>query len=174
MNKAKLITNPAIVGPGGWILLHIMAKNANTAESKIAFIDFMQVLSYNFPCKKCRTHIQAYLRDHPFEPYMNLINENGEDLGMFKWSWIFHNTVNERLNKDYVDWETAWDMYNIDKQVCTKCSGANSGTNSGTNSATNSETNSYDDSNETRRITEIKKPLDKKAIIQGYFMKKRK
>jgi Erv1 / Alr family len=163
MKKTKLISNPAIIGSGAWYIITLKAKHAITDEAKNEFIDFMYMLSVEFICGNCRNHIQAYLRDHPFEPYMNLKNDKGEDVGMFKWVWTFHNAVNIRLAKPYVDWETAWGMYDTGAEVCTNCTGSNS----------NSQRNSFDDSFEKDKIKEVKKPImmDKKAIIQGYFKK---
>jgi hypothetical protein len=164
MKKAKLITNPERIGSGIWFVIHLKAKHATTEQTKNEFIDFMYLLSVEFPCNRCRTHIQSYLREHPFEPYMNLKNNEGEDIGLFKWSWLFHNAVNNRLAKPFVDWETAWGMYDTGREVCTNCTGSNS----------NSQRNSFDDSSERDKIKDVKNPImvDKKAIIQGYFAKK--
>ena len=131
-----------------WFTIHTMAKHADTLERKNQFIDYMYLLATEFPCGKCRNHIQEYLRNNPFEPFMNMKNQIGEDIGMFKWSWIFHNAVNTRLGKPYMDWDTAWQMYDTGREVCTDCG-----------------TNSYEDE---------KKKLRKEEIIKGYFLKKRK
>ena len=49
---------------------------------------------------------------------------------MFYWSWLFHNAVNSRIGKDYVDYNTAWDMYSDDEMsVCTSNCGKEPGTN---------------------------------------------
>jgi len=167
MKKAKFISNPAVIGPGIWNCVHLKAKHSTTEQTKNEFIDFMYLLSVEFMCGKCRIHIQEYLRNHPFEPYMNLKNEKDEDIGMFKWAWLFHNAVNERLGKSFVDWQTAWEMFDTGREVCTNC----------TNSNSNSQRNSYDNSSENEKIKEVKKKpimMDKKAIIQGYFLKKHK
>ena len=155
MSKAKFPSNPAIIGPGIWYSIHIKAKHATTPQTKSDFIDYMYLLSVEFPCGKCRGHIQEYIRDHSFDPFMNIVTERG-DIGMFKWAWMFHNTVNMRLHKPYVDFDTAWEMFDTGREVCTNCSG----------SLNNSPANSYEDA---------KKPnmVDKKKIIQGYFSKKR-
>ena len=131
-----------------WFTIHTMAKHADTLERKNQFIDFMYTLSVEFPCGKCRNHIQEYLRNNPFEPFMNMKNEMGEDIGMFKWSWLFHNTVNTRLHKPYVDWNTAWEMFDTGREVCTNCSS----------------------SPVSSRIIENK--ADKEKIVKGYFLKK--
>lgn len=178
MSKAKLISNPAIIGPGIWQAITFMAKHATTDLKKNEFIDYMYMLSVEFPCGKCRTHIQEYLRENSFEPFMNLTNENGEQIGMFKWVWMFHNAVNLRLHKPFVDFQTAWEMFDTGREVCTNCSNSMS--------QNNSANTSYEDSFE-----ENKKPIkqylevppqkqnpkprtyvDKKLIVQSYFLKK--
>jgi hypothetical protein len=144
--KKKIVSNPAQIGIGMWISIHLMAKNATNIYTKNSFIDYMYMLSQEFPCGKCRTHIQEYLKTHSFDPFMDMQNENG-DIGMFKWSWIFHNAVNTRLGKPYLDWNTALEMYYPEptSQICTNC-----------DEHTESPLNK----------------IDKKSIIQGYFMKR--
>ena len=147
MSKVKIPSNPAVIGVGIWILLHIKSKHATTLQTKNEFIDLMYLLSVEFPCGKCRGHIQEYLRDHPFEPFMNMLNEKGEDVGMFKWTWMFHNTVNNRIHKPHMEWVTAWGMYNSDIEPCTDCG------------------------DKEEEINVQDKP-DTNKIIQGYFMRK--
>ena len=115
----KLITNPKIIGPGAWFTIHLMAKNATTKELKDAFIVFMELLREYFPCKKCRKHINEYLNKNPIRDFYNIKDNKGNDIGMFKYTWLFHNTVNTRLDKQYIDWDTAWAMYDdTDISVC--------------------------------------------------------
>lgn len=126
LEDIKRLANPEIVGPGVWFSIHLLAKNASTIAKKDHFIDYMKQLSLDFPCMKCRTHIQAYLKDNPFEPYYTILNEEGDDIGLFKWSWAFHNTVNNRLGKPYMEFQTAWDMYSDDSDmVCSQDCGSN-------------------------------------------------
>ena len=141
--EPKLITDPSKIGPGYWQIIHFKARNSDTLKLKQDFIDFMYLLSVEFPCGNCRNHIQKYLKENPFEPFMNLKNEHGEDIGMFKWSWLFHNAVNIRIHKPYVDWDTAWEMYNTNKEICTDCG-----------------------------IDSIENKKKKEEIIRGYFLKK--
>lgn len=142
-----------------WFTIHIMAKHADTIERKNQFIDYMYLLSAEFPCGKCRLHIQEYLKANPFEPFMNMVNEKGEDIGMFNWSWLFHNTVNIRLNKPYVDWDTAWQMYDSGREVCTNC-GVSNLSNDNVSNVSNDNVSNQD------------KKIDKEKIVKGYFLKK--
>jgi hypothetical protein len=194
--NGKIPTNPKLYG-AVWTIMHLMAKHANTDEKKKEFMNFLYLLSVEFPCGNCRNHIQAYLHEHPFEPFMNMINEKGEDIGMFKWSWMFHNTVNARIHKPIMEWETAYHMYDTGHEICTNCSASTSRNNSLNNSLNNSaespnlirKDNTYQDSfEEDKKVTllapphpnknSIKPPkgspryVDKKTIVQGYFLKK--
>lgn len=196
--NGKIPTNPKLYG-AVWTIIHIMARRAVTEEQKKEFMNFMYMLSVEFPCGNCRTHIQAYLHEHSFDPFMNMLNEKGEDIGLFKWSWIFHNTVNARLHKPIMDWETAWHMYDTGHEICTNCSTSrNNSTNNSHESLNNSANNStespglprkndsYEDSFENdKKVTLLSPPkssvnkpkgspryVDKQKIIQGYFLKK--
>ncbi len=118
---AKLTSDPASIGPGMWLSIHFKAKHATTEETKKEFIDYMYLLSIEFPCGKCRAHIQEYLETHPFTDFLNMTNEKGQHIGMFRYSWLFHNTVNLRLHKPFVNWQTAVAMFNTDGQPCESC-----------------------------------------------------
>lgn len=121
-NIPPVSTDPKIIGPGIWFVIHLTARRAKDEQSKQAFVALMKSLAAKFPCEKCRTHINAYLTKNSFEPYWNAKHTNGEENGMFTWSWNFHNTVNTRLGKPYVDYETAWNMYGDGITICTsKC-----------------------------------------------------
>lgn len=110
MSLAKL-ADPRYVGPGGWFSIHTMARFADTPDKKRCFVVFMREFCREFRCGECSGHCQKYLQDHPIEPYFNLRSSRGEEIGCFKWSWMFHNAVNNRLGKPIVDWKTAYEMY---------------------------------------------------------------
>ena len=138
-DHSKLITDPRILGPSAWTFIHIKAKMATDEQT---FIDEMYFHYYNFPCLNCRKHIQEYMNTHPFEHFSGMTNSSGRQIGMFRWSWLFHNTVNQRLEKPYMDWDTACEMYEINEDTFTPC------TNCGTDTS-----------------------VDKTKIVQGYFLK---
>ena len=121
MSEKRDITKPDIFGPGIWFVMHTMAYQATTPEKIEAFVGFIHTMSETLPCIECRNHCSEYVRQNPPEKY-RLISQNGILIGMFKWSWLFHNTVNKRLNKSLIDWETAFAMYGADSEVCSlKC-----------------------------------------------------
>ena len=109
--KPKILSDPKIIGPGIWLQIHIKGMKAVDDKSKADFIDYVWFQAETFPCENCKKHINEYIRLHPFDHLYNAKNDKGEEIGMFKWGWMFHNTVNTRLRKPYMDWETAWEMY---------------------------------------------------------------
>lgn len=141
----EMTTDPKKIGPGVWSTIHLKAKIALDAVSKEDFVKEMHFHYHYFPCLNCRKHIQEYMDTHPFQPFMTLIDENGVDVGLFKWSWYFHNAVNKRLGKPYMPWETAYELYHLAEhqiQPCTDC--GNNG-----------------------------KVVDKKKIVETYFRQKK-
>ena len=159
--EPKILSDPSKLG-GIWVFLHIKAKNAIDNESKEEFINDMKMLYNEFPCAKCRGHIREYMNSHPFEPFYNMKNNEGREIGMFKWSWMFHNAVNTRLYKPYLDWITACEMYELDKEriePCTHC-----GISDSKASLSDIEVNNTSDEND--------KKVDKTKIVQGYFKRK--
>jgi len=113
------LSDPTIIGPGVWYVTHLKAKNATDGAKIQEFIDYMHLLADNFSCKTCRKHINQYIKDHPFEDLIYFNDENGR-IGMFKWAWMFHNAVNTRIKKPYMDWKTAWGMYNEEFTICSE------------------------------------------------------
>jgi hypothetical protein len=101
-------------GPGVWFSIHILALKAVDNSSKKMFIEFIDILSDTFPCIKCRKHIKNYVSEHPIQKFWN------EENGFFKWSWIFHNVVNLRLNKPIMEYSEALEKYTILHDTCTK------------------------------------------------------
>lgn len=99
------------LGPGQWFTIHKMAKRAVTEEKKRRFVDFMNDVCEEMRCNRCKDHMSVYMKNNSFSPYWNYHDVDGTQIGMFKWSWIFHNSVNLRLNKPYIDWDTAKKMY---------------------------------------------------------------
>lgn len=117
-------TDPEYVGPGAWNTIHRMAFSAKTKEQQTIFIQSMNDICSGFPCLNCRYHCSEYIRNHPMEEYVNMsVDVNGEKLplGLFLWSWKFHNAVNARLKKPIMDWNTAYNIYSDnDNLVCNK------------------------------------------------------
>jgi hypothetical protein len=114
-----MITDPSKFG-SIWTLIHVMAKHATTNELKEQFIKFMETLSEIFMCEKCRKHIADFMQKNPIRNYFNIKDEKGNDIGMFKYTWLFHNAVNVRLKYPILDWNDALSMYDDSISVCNK------------------------------------------------------
>ena len=117
-------TDPKYVGPGTWNVIHRRAYNATTTKLQIIFIEFMKDICYGFPCVVCKDHCTEYIKNHPMEEYTGVsININGKPvlLGLFIWTWKFHNAVNARLKKPIMSWNTAYNLYSTTEVlVCSK------------------------------------------------------
>jgi hypothetical protein len=120
MEHVDRLSDPKVVGPGVWWMTHMLARDAIDKESIDKFIKHMNFLAANFSCKNCRKHINEYMRLHSFDDLKNLKNKDGELIGMFKWTWLFHNAVNTRIGKPYIEWETAVEMFYTEPEVCSK------------------------------------------------------
>lgn len=122
----KDYTDPKYVGPGTWNVIHRTAFNAQTHQLQLQFIDNMKLICKGFPCTVCKGHCTKYIEDNPMEEYLDVsIEMEGKKmaLGMFIWSWKFHNAVNARpnLNKPIMTWDTAYNLYSgTESLVCSK------------------------------------------------------
>ena len=129
--KFKDNADPAYIGPGTWHTLQTMAFHARSKKDQLGFIKQMKLICNYFPCEKCRGHCKEYIKNHPLEEYLGATIEQpniGADmaLGMFIWVWKFHNSVNNRIGKNIMSWEQAFQLYantNEQKSDCSKCSG---------------------------------------------------
>ena len=112
-------TNPKVIGPGMWIDIHTMARNVKDWHDKKAFEKHMQRLRTTFPCSTCRQHLNEYMDTHPLQPYWTKLDpQTGKDIGLFEWTYLFHNAVSTRLGKPHMDWDTAKALYDPDSDVC--------------------------------------------------------
>lgn len=109
------------LGPGLWFSIHFDAKNAITDELKDAFERKIENLKNNFPCEKCKPHFIEFVNTHPLQLFRDLTSDTGEDVGFFKWSYIFHDMVNIRLNKKRPTYEDVYNFYYIFGNNCSSC-----------------------------------------------------
>lgn len=119
MSNKNKITQPSVFGPGKWHDIHTIAKDAITDDKKKNFLYFMGYVRDNLPCLECRGHCGNYMKTNPLEPFFNVYDDKGNDIGLFKWSWQFHNAVNQRLKKPIMTWNEAMDLYYNEDGVCT-------------------------------------------------------
>jgi hypothetical protein len=122
------------LGPGIWFTIHLDAKNAVTDELKDQFITRMENLANNFPCDKCKPHFILFLQQYPLNLFRNITGDSDSriagssdtgvafsDIGFFKWSYIFHNMVNKRLNKPQLTFEEVYNYYYVTGNNCHSC-----------------------------------------------------
>lgn len=115
-------SDPRIWGPGVWFNIHTLALH----QTRDYFIKYIRFVIEKLPCGECSNHAISYVEQNPPENYVGIKNDDGEDISMFKWTWIFHNAVNTRLGKKYIDYDTAINMYD-DSVVCeSSCTDNNS------------------------------------------------
>lgn len=121
MTDLKKLSDPDSFGPGAWLVIHTLAFDAITNDKKKCFEETMKVIQRGLKCEMCKIHCGKYLKKHPMRDYWNVLDRKGKDIGMFKWTWAFHNAVNTRLGKPVMDWDTAYHLYSDSKDtVCTK------------------------------------------------------
>ncbi len=110
-HEKRELSNPKVSGPGAWYAIHTMAAHVETREEETNCIRNIKLFCNNFKCLTCRGHAQEYIKQHPMEPYLNVKDDVGRKIGLFKWTWIFHNFVNTRLGKPYINFPTAYSIY---------------------------------------------------------------
>ena len=98
-------TNPKYIGPGTWNVIHTLAYNAQTSSMQKNFMRTMETIVNFFPCEVCRGHSIDYLKNHPMRDYLS------DALGLFVWTWKFHNHVIYRTNKQQMSWDMALHIY---------------------------------------------------------------
>jgi len=109
------ISDPKKIGPGVWGTWHALTLKQTSLEDKKILMTTIQWTIETFKCLVCRAHAIEYLADNPFPQ----LSKNGEEL--FIWTIDFHNVVNERLGKEYIDIEDAkkiWSGENVCLQDC--------------------------------------------------------
>lgn len=111
-------SDPKVFGPGMWYVIH----NTALKMGEETFSDWIYITLSSIPCLKCRTHAMEYLKQNPLDLFKDVYDEeDGELVGMFKWSWNFHNTVNQKLKKSTLDYRTAYRMYRNESICSSDC-----------------------------------------------------
>ena len=87
--------SPATWGPAIWIFLHTMAaklKEDKYAQLAPQLFSFIQKICSNLPCPDCAAHARSFLSKIVFSRVATKVD-------LIRLLFIFHNTVNRRLNK---------------------------------------------------------------------------
>lgn len=123
MNEAKF-QDPVIIGPGIWFQMHLQAAHATTPQLKAAFRENIKLLIDNFKCTKCQEHFRKFYEKYPLNRYENIRDQEGNDIGYFRWTWELHDQVNAFLKKPRPSLKEAYSYYRDETAgVCTDCGG---------------------------------------------------
>lgn len=108
----QMFFDPILFGPGMWYQIHTDSLLCNTFNLKYHFMARMNLLCDNFKCDECKIHFKKFIDTHPIQNYFNMLDPVlKKDIGMFKWTWEFHNDVNRRLEKYQPTFEEAYQFY---------------------------------------------------------------
>lgn len=103
-------------GPGLWVALHSMTfdyPENPSLEDKQRYRAFFHTLKYVLPCGTCRAHYtEGIEKKMPIEPAL----KNRDTLS--RWLVDFHNSVNQRLGKPIVSYESVKEKYNMMRGQC--------------------------------------------------------
>jgi len=102
------------IGPGIWFKIHSDGIAATTQSLKESFVININALCDGFKCKHCQPHFRKYISMYPIENYFNIKNKKGIDIGIFQWTWEFHNAVNLRLGKYQPTLEESYEYFTND------------------------------------------------------------
>lgn len=99
-------------GPPGHKLLHSIAfsysfyddknnKNDNNNKniSKRDVVSFFKSIQYVLPCIYCRRSYKQYYNELPISEYIYNNNNNNKTKNLFKWVYLIHNKINDKLRK---------------------------------------------------------------------------
>jgi len=103
------------VCPGQWFEFHTKPLIYKDDDIKLNIIIIELIdLKDNFFCSECREHIKSFYEKYPLNEYIkNKMKDNGysKSQSIFRWTWLLHNNVNDRLDKETMPYSLAYDMY---------------------------------------------------------------
>ena len=111
------------IGPSIWDTMHSFATQVTNQKKFQAFLLFIASIKELLPCEECRRHFILFAQkmlDKNSDLYIYNFNYKN---GVFYWTWLVHNMVNERLGKPNFPYKTAYKMYyksnnNVCKESC--------------------------------------------------------
>lgn len=108
-------------GPGYWNMIHKQAFDIKNSKREDEFIIEIKKKFIAFPCKSCSDEALKYLRNNDISKMKNIKLDNGKLIGMFYWTFVFHNVVNLKLGKPQMDFEIALTLYEDDEKCEDTC-----------------------------------------------------
>tara|TARA_B110000977_G_C11064313_1_gene487195 strand:- start:1268 stop:1774 length:507 start_codon:yes stop_codon:yes gene_type:complete len=91
-----------IWGPSLWYFIHTLSYNYIETYKK-EYQLFFNYLKYLIPCPVCKQHYNSYILIHP----LNLKTKDN----FIKWCFLFHNSVNRRLDYEIITIEHSDKLY---------------------------------------------------------------
>lgn len=104
--------DPAEWGPQVWSEIHNRALGVCTPEAAYNYANWLTQLCNSLPCETCREHATAYIKSN--SPIQWAIRNN-DDTGMFRYTVIMHNFVNNKLNKPSISMDQAHSIWGVSR-----------------------------------------------------------
>lgn len=103
------------LGPGIWHSIHKLSCDLYTSESVYKSMNQIKKLISSLKCD-CLEDAIKYIEENPIENNaLEKDNVTLQYIGLAKWTWTFHNSVNIRLGKVWLSWEVFVLKYMTDK-----------------------------------------------------------
>lgn len=103
--RPRKITNPRILGPGQWDLLHKIAARGCTSEGERFFLEFLDIFHDSLDCSTCKRHFGDYMYKFPISQYWD------RKYGYLRWTHRCHNSVNAKLGKEEISFSVVKRWY---------------------------------------------------------------
>ena len=113
LNSLYSNVNKTDWGNAIWFLMHYISVNLPevlTANQQTSFVALIMCIKFLLPCGKCKYHMTEYISSNDIKPFLS----SGK--ACFQWTWIFHNGVSKRLNKQQISFDEAYNMYLIRRE----------------------------------------------------------
>jgi hypothetical protein len=96
----QMAANPSVWGPTLWRLLHTLADVSDRRDIFPLWNTFLKATCRMLPCERCQKHMNAYWATTTFMPRTwNTMSGSQVREHIRQKLWVFHNAVNERLEK---------------------------------------------------------------------------
>lgn len=85
-----------------WNEIHQKAKEATTLPLKNEYVNLLNEIVSSHGCGGCAIDMKNFIAQNKLESYFPLTEVHlgkNIDIGLFRWSWLFHNHVNKKLRK---------------------------------------------------------------------------
>lgn len=109
------------MGPGFWYIIHKIAYLVTvTLDEDDAIVKIKRLIDI-FPCDDCSNHGKNYYMNNPIEMYKGVKDNNEKLIGIYLWTFYFHNAVNAKLKKPAMRLEDSYQLYSGDEKCEDLC-----------------------------------------------------